>query len=177
MNAVEEIFLGHLARPFGIKGELKLVPSQDFWEEVLESKMLVLRTPENGGHAERPFHPTHVRRQKQHYVVTVEGIGDRTEAESLTGGELFAPLENLDVAFPEVCLPFQVIGLSVVTEEGRLLGKVNDVLFTPGHDIYEVTGGEKTFLVPAVSEFVISIDMGERKIIIRPIPGLIEDTD
>ena len=33
----EEIYLGQIVKPFGIKGELKLLPSQDFWEGVLES--------------------------------------------------------------------------------------------------------------------------------------------
>ncbi len=177
MTGSEEIFLGQLARPFGIKGELKLIPSQDFWEEVLGSKKLFLRTYGNGDSGVRPLQLKHFRRQKKFYVLTAEGISDRTAAESLVGGELFIAVDGLDVALPDKMLPFQVIGSSVESEDGNVFGEVSDVLFTPVHDIYEVTGENGTFLVPAVPEFVISMDAQERRIIIRPIPGLIQDMD
>jgi 16S rRNA processing protein RimM len=178
MPVGEEIYLGHLARPFGIKGELKLVPSVDFWEAVLDSKMLILRTSGNGGStADRPLKLRNYRRQKKHYVLAAEGIGDRTSAESLVGAELFVPADGLDVELPDKKLPFQVIGCAVESEDGVALGEVSDVLFTPGHDIYEVTDDTGTFLVPAVSEFVIAVDVNERKIVIRPIPGLIDDAE
>jgi 16S rRNA processing protein RimM len=178
MPVVDEIYLGHLTRPFGIKGELKLLPSEDFWEAVLDSKRLILRTSGNGSPAaDRPLKLRSYRRQKKHYVLTAEGISDRTAAESLIGAELFVPADGLDVEFPDKELPFQVIGSTVESEEGEILGEVSDVLTTPVHDIYEVTGDRGTFLVPAVPEFVIALDVSEGKIVIRPIPGLIDDVE
>jgi 16S rRNA processing protein RimM len=177
LTGTEEIFLGHFARPFGIKGELKLVPSQDFWEEVLDSKKLIFRMPGNESADAKPFELKHFRRQNKFYVLTAGGISDRTSAESFVGGELFVRTDALDVDLPDVMLPFQVIGSLVESEDGEALGEVTNVMFTPGHDIYEVASDKGTFLVPAVPEYVISMDGKEKKIIIRPIPGLIDGMD
>jgi 16S rRNA processing protein RimM len=176
LTGSEEIFIGHLVRPFGIKGELKLVPSQDFWEEVLDSNRLILRLKGNGDASGKPFQLKRFRRQKKYYVLTAEGISDRTAAESLVGGELFVTTEGLDVDLPDKMLPFQIIGSFVQSEDGDALGEVTDVIFTPGHDLYEVTGEKGTFLVPAVPEFVIAMDTNEQKIVIRTIPGLVDDS-
>ncbi|MFH1755236.1 MAG: ribosome maturation factor RimM [Candidatus Latescibacterota bacterium] len=177
MSAGEEIYLGQLGRPFGIKGELKLVPSQDFWEGVLDSKNLILRTAGEDGVDTNPIHLKHFRRQNKFYVLEAEGIGDRSAADALVGGELFIPADELDVDYPDEVLPFQIVGCSVRSEDGDLLGEITSVLFTPGHDVYEVAGDKGRFLVPAVPEFVISMDTDERQIVIRPIPGLMDDSD
>ena len=42
----KDIYLGQLVKPVGVKGELKLAPSPDFWEGVLESEALMLRFSE-----------------------------------------------------------------------------------------------------------------------------------
>lgn len=177
MTGKEEIFLGHFARPFGIKGDLKLVPSQDFWEEVLASKKLICRMSDNGSAEAKPIELKQFRRQNKFYVLTAEGISDRTTAESLVGGKLFVTTDALDVDLPDAALPFQIVGCRVESEDGESLGEVTNVLFTPSHDVYEVTGDRGAFLVPAVPEYVIAMDEDEKKIILRPIPGLIDDVD
>ncbi len=78
---------------------------------------------------------------------------------------------------PEKNLPFQVIGAAVRTTEGKRLGEVTDVFFSPAHDVYEVKGTNGMFMVPAVPEFVVSIDADKREITIRTIPGLVDEED
>ncbi|NIM20739.1 MAG: 16S rRNA processing protein RimM [Candidatus Latescibacteria bacterium] len=171
----EEIFLGHFARPFGIKGELKLIPTHDFWEGVLQSKKLFLRLLHGTGVDARPLEVVRFRRQKSHYILKVADVSDRTDAEALVGGEIFIDSEELDVGLPDRPLPFQIVGNTVMGEDGTRFGEVTSVMFTPVHDVYEVAGEKGTFLVPAVPEFVISTDVKKGEIVIRPIPGLIED--
>jgi 16S rRNA processing protein RimM len=171
--AMPDVYLGRLVKAFGIRGSLKLDPAADFWEGVLESKRLVLRTKTADGTEERTVVLTSSRPHGNGYVLDVDGVTDRNVAEDLVGSELFIDAGNIDVELPEKSLPFQVIGAAVLTTDGKRLGEVTDVVFSPAHDVYEVRGTSGTFMVPAVPAFVVSIDADKREITIRTIPGLV----
>jgi 16S rRNA processing protein RimM len=170
-----DIFLGRLVKAFGIRGELKLDPTADFWEDILHSKRLVLRRETDSGVEERPIALDRFRPHGRCYVVDVEGVADRNAAEELVGAELFIDGGSIDVDLPEERLPFQVLGTAVRTVEGRALGEVTAVVFSPAHDIYEVSGPAGSFMIPAVPEFVVSIDDDKKEMIIKTIPGLVDD--
>ena len=50
-----DIYLGRIVKAFGIRGELKFHPSDDFWEEVLESTKLELYSKKSGDETRVPF--------------------------------------------------------------------------------------------------------------------------
>jgi len=105
-----DVFLGRVVKAFGIRGELKLEPTGNFWEDVLRSKRLVLRRETDGGVEERPVALERFRPHGRCYVVDVEGVPDRNAAEELVGSELFIDDGSIDVKLPDVRLPFQVLG-------------------------------------------------------------------
>ena len=169
-----DIYLGRIVKPFGIRGELKFHPSVDFWEEVLGSKQLVMQLPEGG---DRVTQPVRFRKKRPHgrsYVVEVDGVADRDTAETLVGGDIFIGEDEVDVPWPEHALPFQLVGLKVTDEEGEALGELVSIIHSAAHDIYEVEGKNGAFLVPAVPEFVVSIDLASATMVVRLIPGLME---
>ena len=170
-----DIYLGRIVKAFGIKGELKFHPSEDFWEDVLESKRLTVHSRGEDDGATSPLALERVRPHGRSYVVKVRGIDDRNAAESLVGGDVFVSDDELDVDYPEMPLPFQLIGMTVADEAGERLGEVTSVLYSAAHDIYEITGERGSFLVPAVPEFVLSIDRDARSMVVKTLPGLIEE--
>lgn len=172
---MEEIFLGRMVKAFGIRGELKFHPSADFWEEVLDSKQLVMRRPSEDGISEQPLRLERSRPHGNSYVVKLDGVDDRNTAETLVGSEVFAAEESLDVDLPGVLLPYQVIGMEVVDPDGNALGEVIGVIHSVAHDVYEVAGKETSFLLPAVPEFVLSADRERGTMVVDPLPGLIGD--
>jgi 16S rRNA processing protein RimM len=175
--AMPDVYLGRLVKAFGIRGSLKLDPAEDFWEGVLESKRLVLRTKAADGTEERAVALSSSRPHGNGYVIDVDGVTDRNAAEDLVGSELFIDADTIDVELPDKSLPFQVIGAAVRTTDGKRLGEVTDVVFSPAHDVYEVRGTRGTFMVPAVPAFVVSIDADKREITIKTIPGLVGEED
>ena len=64
-----------------------------------------------------------------------------------------------------------IIGASVVTEDGAEIGKLVDVLERPASNIY-VVKGETEHLVPAVPEFIMSTDAENGVITVRLIEGM-----
>lgn len=177
MKALEmaDIYLGRIVKAFGIRGELKFHPSDDFWEEVLESRKLELYSERSGKTTKLPFELVEKRPHGRSYVVKLKGIDDRNRAEELVGSELFVDEEVLDVALPHALLPFQVVGMTVKDEAGNVLGRVARIVYSAAHDVYEVERNGATFMVPAIPEFIVNVNEDEGEMTIRPLPGLIED--
>ncbi len=176
MKALEmtDIYLGRIVKAFGIRGELKFHPSDDFWEEVLESRKLELYSESSGKTTKLPFELVAKRPHGTSYVVKLKGVDDRNRAEELVGSKLFVDEEALDVELPYELLPFQVVGMTVKDEAGNVLGRVARVVYSSAHDVYEVESESGTFMVPAIPEFVIDVNEDEGEMTIRPLPGLIE---
>ena len=59
--------------------------------------------------------------------------------------------------------------MHVYTDEGKLLGKLDDIFNTGANDIYQV--GD--ILLPAIDEVLKQIDTENKKIIVHIIKGLI----
>ena len=67
-----------------------------------------------------------------------------------------------------------MIGLDVYTDEGNLLGKVNDIFNRGSSDIYSVKNEEgKEILLPAIKDVIKQVDLEEGKIIVHIIEGLL----
>ena len=68
-----------------------------------------------------------------------------------------------------------LIGLSVVTDEGEELGTLTDVILTGANDVYEVTTARgKKILLPAIKQCVLSVDLDEGKVLVHVMDGLLD---
>ena len=175
VKTVTDIYLGRIVKAFGIRGELKFHPSEDFWQSVLESKHLMLHSPMDDGVNTRPAVLQTWRPHGSGFVVELDGVKDRNDAEAAVGTELFIADDQLDVDMPDEPLPFQLLGITAKTESGEVLGEISAILRSKAHDIYEITGASGSFMVPAVPEFIISVDVSDHTMIVRPVPGLMEE--
>jgi len=68
----------------------------------------------------------------------------------------------------------QIIGLSVVTAAGEMIGRVTDIMETPGNEVYVVQGTDKEYLIPAVKPIITEIDLNTGTMTITPIDGLLD---
>jgi 16S rRNA processing protein RimM len=175
VKSVSDIYLGRIVKAFGIRGELKFKPSDDFWDDVLGSQHLMMHSLMDGEVSARPAVLRAWRPHGNTFVVELEGIRDRNAAEAMIGSELFVADDQIDVDMPDELLPFQLLGITAKTESGEWLGEISAILRSSAHDIYEITGERGSFLVPAVPEFIVSIDADDRTMIVRPMPGLVEE--
>lgn len=105
-------------------------------------------------------------------MAAVEGINDRNGAEPLAGRELAIDRSEGDKPRDSYWHD-EIIGCRVVTDAGQELGRVTEIIRTAGHDIYAV-GAKRRYLLPAVKDVIIHIDVDEKIITIKPLPGLLE---
>jgi 16S rRNA processing protein RimM len=110
--------------------------------------------------------------------VTFEEVGDRTAAETVAGTDLLIPESWLPELPAGQWWAHQVEGIEVVTESGRALGSIADVLPYPAQDLWRVIADDGTeTLVPAVEELVVSVDIAGGRAVVRELPGLTAPDD
>jgi 16S rRNA processing protein RimM len=106
-------------------------------------------------------------------LVAFEGVEDRNAAEALRGATLVVPRSALPDLPEGEFWPHQLEGCTVVTESGRTLGAIVDVIANPANDLWVAVddGGTET-LVPAIRQVVVDVDVPARRVLVRDIPGL-----
>ena len=104
----------------------------------------------------------------------LKGIDDRNAAERLRGRILFVDEAHRAKLPKGQYFVHDVLGLAVREEGGTDLGTVADVLRYPASDVYVVRGDRGEILIPAVKEFVQSVDLGARTMTVRLIEGMLE---
>jgi 16S rRNA processing protein RimM len=81
------------------------------------------------------------------------------------GSELAVPRETLPPLGDDEYYTFQLVGLAVEEEGGRLLGRVRDVLDYPANDVLELDSG---LALPLVAACVRQVDLEGGRIVVAP---------
>lgn len=160
-----------MLRAHGIRGEVLVAPHNPATDVFRPGLTLVFE-----GGAAAQAHRLVLRRVRPHkrgLLLALAGIDTMTAAERLAGARVSVAEADLPPLPAGEFYWFQVVGLTAVTEEGRPLGRVAEILETPAHDVYVVREGEREILVPAVEEVVRLIDPAGGRIVVRPIEGLL----
>lgn len=167
---MQEYFeVGQIVNTFGIKGQLKVKPFTDDMERFEELKTVYICKKNEMKKVEIED----VKYNKQCVLLKVKGIEDLTEAEKYKG--LFLKIDRKDAKkLPkDTYFIADILGLEVYTDEGELLGKVDDIFPTGANDVYVVKNElGKQILLPSIPEVIKEIDLEKRKVIVHLIEGL-----
>ncbi len=165
------IRIGQITAPHGVRGEVRVYPLTDFPERFVRLRRALL------GPDARPVGVRYRGEVRGLIVLAIEGCTDRNQAEKLRRQYLSVPRSEVWPLPEGHYYDFDLIGLDVVDPEGAHLGKVVEVDHnSPVHDLYVVeTAPGKRYMVPAVRTFVREIDLEQGRMVIKPIPGLLED--
>lgn len=162
--------IGRLGRPHGLAGEMALGECSLTADELRSVARFTWRGRDE---ATRELTLTGARPAIPRLLVRFAGVDDRERAAELTNGDLMAEREALPDPGPGVVYTFQLIGLRVETEEGRVLGTLEDVVSTGAHPIYVVRGARE-LLVPATAEIVKAVDLAAGVVTVALPAGLEE---
>lgn len=169
------LLLGQITRPHGVKGELRMRVMTDYPERIAKLRAIYTSPdPESTDPTERAVHS--VRMHQDYALLTLRDVIDRNGADTMR--DLFVLVDIRD-AVPldddEVYL-FQLIGMTVITETGEVIGTLTEVLETGANDVYVVNGeryGE--VLIPVIDDAVISTDTDTNQVTVRIPEGLLPD--
>jgi 16S rRNA processing protein RimM len=114
-------------------------------------------------------------RLKNQVLLRLAGVDTRSRAEQLTGRQVWGDRRRFPPLPPGEYYWFQLLGLPVYDAgDGALLGRLQTILPTPGHDVYVVVQDQREILLPAVEEVVVEINLEEGFLKVAPPPGLLE---
>jgi 16S rRNA processing protein RimM len=108
-------------------------------------------------------------------LVRFEELLDRTAVEGLTGQYVFVRSSAVPPAADGAFWPHELEGCEVITEGGRSLGSISEVILGQANDVWVATDGERETLVPALRDVVVSVDVHAKRIVIHEVPGLTTD--
>lgn len=173
LRSVDLIRVGMVTRAHGIKGEIKVLPDFGSPDDFRNYRQIVLEGPGAG----REYKVSRSRTLARVAVLQLEGVGDRNGAEALAGSEVLIDRQALpDLAAGDYYW-HDLVGLRVETASGRMLGRVEGLLATEGHDILVVLDGPREYLIPLRKEFLSHVDLAAGVLTVAEVPGLFEIND
>ncbi|MVB10594.1 Ribosome maturation factor RimM [Caprobacter fermentans] len=163
---------GKIVGTHGIKGELRVQPWCDSAEFLTRFSTLYLEA------GNVPVHVLSSRVHKELLLMVLEGVDSVEKADTYRNKVLY--LDRSDVTLPDGRYFMQdLVGLDVYDADTFLYyGTLTRVLRTGANDVYQITAQDhKNYLIPAVPEFILGIDLEKGKMMIRPIRGIFDDED
>ncbi len=167
LNKKDHLPVGIITGAHGIKGEIKLMP----YSELGETALKIFFT---AGH-EQAFTVLKSRPHKKGFLIVVNGISTREEAEALKGQEVFVLRKSLPKLKKNEYYFADLIGLDCATFEGKGLGRVTEVFSTGGNDVIEVKGALGNILIPVIEESRIEVDLKAGRIRVHLLEGLLPE--
>lgn len=162
---MDSVKLGKITAPVGIKGEVRVYPYTDE-----PTRFSTIKKIDADGIS---FHIENVRYLKNMVILKLSNIDSRNDAEQMRGKELSIKKELLWDIPEDTYFIKDLIGCSVVSEEGVCIGVLSDVIQNKAQDLYEITKEDgQAFLLPAVKEFVLNVDTQNKEIVVRLVEGL-----
>ncbi|MCE5287219.1 MAG: ribosome maturation factor RimM [Pelosinus sp.] len=155
------VAIGKIVAPHGVRGDVRIMPLTDFPERFRKLKETFLADGTNLAVEGVKYH-------KQFVLLKFRGLDSMNAVEHLRNQILHVQEQDL-VGLPEgQYYHFQIIGLSVYNEADELLGTITDILATGSNDVYVAeTAGQKSIMIPALKEVVKTIDLANKKMIVK----------
>ncbi len=169
-DAGEYVLIGKVAKPHGIRGEIKVYPYSGRQDNFLGYKKIFLAAGED--EARIPYGVESSRIQGKLALLKLSGVTTRNAAELLVGRAVWLLRRDLPGLKKGEYYWNDLVGKRAVTDEGRELGQVKSVMATAAHDILTVTDRGHEYLIPLAGEILVRLD--ENEVVLNLPPGLLE---
>ena len=110
-------------------------------------------------------------------IAAIKGIDSIEEAEKYRNKVVY--MDRRDARLEDgqyfIC---DLLGCQVSdADSGKTLGVISDVSQTGANDVWHIKKDENEYLIPCIDEVVVSVDIEEEKVVIRPLKGIFPDED
>ncbi len=110
-------------------------------------------------------------------IAAIKGVDSIEAAEAYRGKVLYMARDDADLEEGQYFIS-ELIGCEVFhADSNTSLGKISDVSETGANDVWHIKRGDKEYLIPCIDEVVISVDIDNERVIIRPLKGIFNDED
>ena len=146
----DTLTVGVVLKPQGIRGELKVKPYTDTAEDFAAFRRVFLDGEE--------YKVLSVRTGGGAVFLGLRGVADRNAAELLRGKEVVIPRSEAPEPEEGRYYVADLLGCDIVTEGGKVLGKLKDVR-QASTDVYTLFDGSRDILFPVADGVVVAVDV------------------
>ena len=146
----DTLTVGIVLKPQGIRGELKVKPYTDAAEDFAAFRRVFLDGEE--------YKVLSVRTGGGAVFLGLRGVADRNAAELLRGKEVVIPRSEAPEPEEGRYYVADLLGCDIVTEGGKVLGKLKDVR-QASTDVYTLFDGSRDILFPVADGVVVAVDV------------------
>ncbi len=165
--------VGKVVNTHGVRGEVRVIATTDFPDERFQIGSILYLEHKDLPEKIRLIVTSH-RQHKNFDLLTFENYRNINEVIPFKGGILQVNEEQLSQLDESEYYYHEIIGCTVVTDEGEILGKIKEILATGANDVWVVQrkNGGRDLLIPYIEQVVKAVDISEQKVIIHLMDGL-----
>ena len=158
---------GKIVGTHGIKGMVRVQPWSDSGEFLTRFDHFFLDDK-----GEKSLKAESVQPHGNVVLMRLCGVDSIESAEALRGKILYIDRDEVDLPEGRYFID-DLIGCAVYdADSSEELGTLADVSATGANDVWHIQKEGREYLVPAVDEVIVSVNINEKKIILRPIKGI-----
>lgn len=165
------VLLGKITATHGIKGQLRVTVYSGNCETILSLKSLMLKGPDG---VMRTLQLSSASAHGKKVIIGLSGYDNINQALPLVGHELYVPRNMMPALAEGEYYWCDLLGLRVETESGEFLGDLTDIIATGSNDVYVVKEGGREFLIPALEDVVLDVDLDAGIMKVSPPEGLLD---
>lgn len=167
----EFLEIGKFVGTHGVRGMVRIQPWSDDGAFLAQFKKFYL---ENG---KTKIEMSKIAPHGNVVIAQIKGVNTIEDAEKLRGQVLY--IKRDDARLPEGrYFVSEIIGANVFdADTNALLGTLTDVSPTGANDVWHIEKDGKEYLVPAIPDVIVSVDINTDTVIIRPLKGIFDDED
>jgi len=171
MIEIDYLKVGKIVNTHALQGEVRVISSSDFKEERFKkgSKLFI---DYNGEYI--PVTVKSHRANKNFDLLKFINLDHINDVEKYKGCELLVDASELEELDGNEFYFHQIIGCTVKTTDGEMLGVIGDILQTGANDVWVINRkGEKDVLIPYIEDVVKTVDIKEKIVTIELLEGLV----
>jgi len=150
---------------------MKALPLSKFFDILTEGCEVVVIAPGQGQATKRI---RTIRKMSRDVVLSFDGIDDPEKASAFRQAVISVERRLLPPLPDNEYFVADLLGMTVRTTGGLELGTVAEVLTTGSNDVYVVKDGRREYLIPAIKDCIMEIDLQGRAMVISPMQGLLD---
>ena len=171
MTGNDLVLLGKVVGTHGIRGQLRVAPFSGEFDTLLAVPSIILKGPQGEMDS---FAVAAATVHGKKLLVTLKGFANINQVLHLVGRELYVQRAQLPPLEEDEYYWHDLIGLRVVTDTGRQLGRLAAIMETGSNDVYVVREGDREYLIPALADIVVKIDLAVGVMTVSPPEGLLD---
>jgi 16S rRNA processing protein RimM len=168
-NEEKSVSVGRAIKSHGLGGELRIQPLTDFPARFEKLKSVIMEKPDG---ALLLFEVEGARIQGSAVILKLRGVDDRTSADSLRGAYVTVGMENIQNLDEGSYYIFELEGMEVYDSQNIRIGTVARVEEYPANAVLVIASDSEEILLPAVKEFIVSVDTVNRRLTVQLPEGL-----